>query len=95
MNHLKQFIFKSLLLLVSFITLSAVCNCQTCAAKVPSTQKRQLNEGWVFLRHDVGSIKEAVSPAKILQWEKVTLPHCFNASDAVEPTRNYYRGPGC
>jgi beta-galactosidase len=27
-------------------------------------------------------------------WEKVTLPHCFNARDAVDPDVNYYEGPG-
>ena len=25
---------------------------------------------------------------------KVTLPHCFNAEDAVDPDVNYYQGPG-
>ena len=27
-------------------------------------------------------------------WTKVTLPHCFNAEDAVDPDLNYYQGPG-
>lgn len=27
-------------------------------------------------------------------WEKVSLPHCFNASDAVDPDVKYYQGQG-
>ena len=26
-------------------------------------------------------------------WTKVSLPHCLNASDAVDPDVNYYQGP--
>jgi len=27
-------------------------------------------------------------------WQQVTLPHCFNAEDAVDPDINYYQGAG-
>ncbi|HEX7653679.1 MAG TPA: glycoside hydrolase family 2 TIM barrel-domain containing protein, partial [Verrucomicrobiae bacterium] len=27
-------------------------------------------------------------------WTPVTLPHCFNARDAVDPDAHYYQGPG-
>ncbi len=62
--------------------------------------KTRLNDGWKFLRSDLGSIWEAVRPFKVGDpegvplWESVTLPHCFNASDAVDPEMNYYQGPG-
>ena len=29
-----------------------------------------------------------------VNWTPVTLPHCFNAYDAVDPDREYYEGPG-
>ena len=69
-------------------------------AKVPTTQKQRLNEGWLFLRGDIGNIWEAVRPAVegnpefLPLWTEVTLPHCFNAEDAVDPDVNYYQGPG-
>ncbi len=60
----------------------------------------RLNDNWKFLRGDIGGIWEAVRPVKagnpesVPIWENVTLPHCFNASDAVDPDVNYYQGPG-
>jgi len=62
--------------------------------------KIRLNENWKFLKSDLGGIWEAVRPVKDGNpesypiWENVTLPHCFNASDAVDPDVNYYQGPG-
>ena len=61
----------------------------------------RLNDNWKFLRSNIGSAWEAVRP--ILKegnpecqpgWQDVTLPHCFNATDCVEPDANYYQGPG-
>jgi beta-galactosidase len=60
----------------------------------------RLNDNWKFLKSDLGGIWEAVRPAKVGDpetvplWESVTLPHCFNAGDAVDPDVNYYQGPG-
>lgn len=70
------------------------------ATTVPAADKIRLNDGWEFLRSDLGSPWEAVRPAKagspetVPIWETVTLPHCFNAEDAVDPDVNYYQGPG-
>lgn len=64
---------------------------------VPADQKIRLNEGWMFLKSDLGSIWEAVRPKQkedVPIWQPVTLPHCFNAYDAVDPDLNYYQGPG-
>ena len=70
-------------------------------AKVPVMgNKIRLTDNWEFLRQDVGNIWELVRPVKKGQpeeqpiWTKVTLPHCFNAEDAVDPDLNYYQGPG-
>lgn len=70
-------------------------------AKVPATSNKiRLTDNWEFLRQDVGNVWELVRPMKKGQpeelplWTKVTLPHCFNAEDAVDPDLNYYQGPG-
>ncbi|WP_352432869.1 glycoside hydrolase family 2 TIM barrel-domain containing protein [Mucilaginibacter sp. PAMB04168] len=63
-------------------------------------QARRLNNNWEFLRQDLGGIWESVrpvtqgNPESVPLWKTVTLPHCFNASDAVDPDVNYYQGPG-
>ncbi|WP_301384749.1 glycoside hydrolase family 2 TIM barrel-domain containing protein [uncultured Duncaniella sp.] len=67
---------------------------------VPQDSKIRLNEGWMFVRTDLGNIWEAVRPVKKDNpeeypfWHSVTLPHCFNAEDCVDPDVNYYQGPG-
>src|SRR6476661_5081693 len=68
--------------------------------QVYAQQKERLNTNWEFLKQDLGGIWEAVrpvgkgNPEEVPLWEKVTLPHCFNAYDAVDPNKNYYQGPG-
>ncbi|MFN0254189.1 glycoside hydrolase family 2 TIM barrel-domain containing protein [Pedobacter ureilyticus] len=64
-------------------------------------QKAQrLNTGWEFVKQDLGGIWEAVrpvgkgNPEELPFWQKVSLPHCFNATDAVDPNVHYYQGPG-
>lgn len=69
-------------------------------AQINYQNKERLITGWEFLREDLGSVWEAVRPAKagepetVPLWSKVELPHCFNAEDAVDPDVNYYQGPG-
>ncbi len=88
-----MFRYSTFLLILCFVA-------TTLDAKIPSTQKQRLNEGWLFLRSDIGNIWEAVRPAAdgapetVPLWTVVTLPHCFNAEDAVDPDVNYYQGPG-
>jgi beta-galactosidase len=63
-------------------------------------QKTRLINNWEFLRQDLGGVWEAVrpvvkgNPESVPVWTQVTLPHCFNARDAVDPDVNYYQGPG-
>ncbi|MGF7230397.1 glycoside hydrolase family 2 protein [Arachidicoccus sp.] len=60
----------------------------------------RLTQNWEFLKEDLGSVWEAVrpyqpgDPQSVPLWQRVTLPHCFNARDAVDPDVNYYEGPG-
>ncbi|GHN02547.1 beta-galactosidase [Cytophagales bacterium WSM2-2] len=62
-------------------------------------QKIRLNDHWEFLKQDLGGIWEAVrpvgkgNPESVPLWENVSLPHCVNAADAVDPDVNYYQGP--
>lgn len=81
-----------ILWLLSFVFYAAAQN-------ISSNQHRLINN-WQFLRQDLGGIWEAVrfskpgDPTTVPIWENVSLPHCFNAEDAVDPDVNYYQGPG-
>lgn len=85
--------------LLIYILLSAILSGNV-LAKIPVKQKERLNENWVFVAHDLGGVWEAVRPAKKdspeeqVVWKKVSLPHCFNAEDAVDPDVKYYQGAG-
>lgn len=65
-----------------------------------SRHSERLIENWQFVKQDLGGVWEAIRPAKpgrpetVPIWTDVTLPHCFNATDAVNPYVNYYQGPG-
>jgi len=86
-----RYIILAVLLSVLSLNLSAQINYEN---------KQRLNDGWEFLKSDLGSIWESVRPTgkgdpeTVPLWTKVTLPHCFNAEDAVDPDINYYQGPG-
>jgi len=90
MKNVYKFIF--------FIGLLFTGTSLFCQINYPS--KIRLNTGWEFLKGDLGSIWEGVRPVKLDApelspiWESVTLPHCFNAEDAVDPYTNYYEGTG-
>jgi beta-galactosidase len=77
------------------LSLAATLWCLTMSAQ----QKTRLNENWEFLKQDLGGIWEAVrpvgkgNPESVPLWESVSLPHCVNAMDAVDPDVNYYQGP--
>lgn len=69
------------------------------AAPLQGQQSIRLNNNWEFLKQDLGGIWEAVrpvvkgNPESVPLWQAVTLPHCVNAEDAVDPNVNYYQGP--
>lgn len=88
---MKKYIFLFLTLFL-FVDIHSVV--------IPSSEKTRLNDGWEFIRQDMGSAWEVMRPSRAGQpesvplWTPVTLPHCFNAEDAVDPDVNYYQGPG-
>lgn len=55
---------------------------------------------WQFIRMDVAGTWEVFRPApagkpeSVPLWRNVTLPHCWNSEDAVDPDKNYYQGVG-
>ena len=63
-------------------------------------QKIRLTEDWEFVRSDVSSLADVLGTSNASNlssnpvWEKIALPHCFNAFDAVDPDKPYYKGVG-
>ena len=59
-----------------------------------------IDADWQFIRQDMANAWEvfrpvqAGKPESVPLWQPVSLPHCFNAQDAVDPDVNYYQGPG-
>ncbi|MDD4971485.1 MAG: glycoside hydrolase family 2 TIM barrel-domain containing protein [Paludibacter sp.] len=87
----KQSLFPFILLI---LCIGTSLNAQT-------ESKIRLNDNWKYLKGDLGNVWETVrpivkpgNPECVPLWEAVTLPHCFNASDGVDPDVNYYQGPG-
>ena len=59
--------------------------------------KQRLLKGWEHYRGQLGGIWEVWRGKKAsdnVTWDKVDMPHCFNAYDAVDPDNAYYQGPG-
>ncbi|MDB5190808.1 MAG: glycoside hydrolase family 2 protein [Segetibacter sp.] len=82
--RIKQVIFACMLL---------------CCEALYAQQRTRLNDNWQFVKQDLGGVWEAVrsvkagNPEDVPLWTNVTLPHCYNAEDAVDPYVNYYQGP--
>ncbi len=58
---------------------------------------QRLAAGWEYYQGSLGSIWEiwrGEAATDNVTWTPVTLPHCFNARDAVDPDVRYYQGPG-
>jgi beta-galactosidase len=69
----------------------------TCANFAGAETSQRLDAGWEFYQGSLGSTWEIWRGDKAtdnVAWQPVTLPHCFNARDAVDPEAHYYQGPG-
>lgn len=83
-------LYKNIILFL----LAGLCQYSLCAQKT-----QRLESNWQFLKQDIGGVWEAVrpviknNPEAVPVWTSVTLPHCANADDAVDPDRSYYQGP--
>ena len=60
---------------------------------VPISAKR-LDTGWEFRQGPIDGIWAAWRTEDNDQWQPATLPHCFNADDACDPDKPYFRGQG-
>jgi len=80
--------FRRILLLGVLLAFSGALRAQT---------RESLDNGWECYQGSLGSIWEIWRGDKAtdnVTWQKVTLPHCFNARDSVDPDVRYYQGPG-
>ena len=68
-----------------------------CANLLAADTMRRLSEGWEYYQGSLGSTWEVWrgdAASDNVAWSKVTLPHCFNGRDSVDPDVKYYQGPG-
>lgn len=62
--------------------------------------RQQIDAGWQFIKQDMANAWEVFRPVQpgkpesVPLWSDVNLPHCWNATDAVDPDVNYYQGYG-
>ena len=64
----------------------------------PAAHSERLLKGWECYRGNLGGVWEVFrgkAASDNVAWDKIeSMPHCFNAHDAVDPDRGYYQGPG-
>jgi beta-galactosidase len=71
--------------------------CVNLIASSSADTSQHLSTGWEFYQGSLGSVWEVWRGDKAsdnVTWTPITLPHCFNARDAVDPDVRYYQGPG-
>lgn len=54
----------------------------------------RLSDGWEFFKGPLGGPWEVWHSQELAEFEKVAMPHCFNAMDGCDPDVSYYRGQG-
>ena len=81
---------------VAAATLIPVASAQSYSATPNSTTSETLATDWEYFRGSLGGIWDVWrgDTAESTVWQKVEVPHCFNARDAVDPDEPYYEGPG-
>lgn len=55
---------------------------------------QRLDAGWEFHEGPLEGAQQAWESHQSSQWQKVTLPHCYNGMDACDPDKPYFRGQG-
>jgi len=64
------------------------------AQQKPDERIFRLDAGWEFHSGPLSGADKAWSPASGSEWVQINLPHCFNAIDACDPDKPYFRGHG-
>ena len=80
------------IILLSFLAFANITH-----ALAADGAKHQLSGGWEFYQGSLGSpweVWRGDAASDNVMWSAVTLPHCFNGRDAVDPDVRYYQGPG-
>src|SRR5579875_3138913 len=82
-----------------FVGAAAVMPSIAWAATTPAgedtpTAPVRLSEGWEFFKGPLGGPWEVWHSEELGVFDKVAMPHCFNAMDGCDPDVAYYRGPG-
>ena len=54
----------------------------------------RLDTGWQFRRGAIGGVGKIWGADEGESWQTAELPHCFNALDACDPDKPYFRGQG-
>lgn len=83
--------------LKSSALVSAAAMTSLCFAESGSQNTTRLLTGWEYHRGSLGGpweIWKGQSGGDHASWQIISLPHCFNARDAVDPDEHYYQGPG-
>lgn len=67
-----------------FTTIALILGCLC----LPATgrQRETINDNWYFFQGDAPGAEQ-------VNWQKINLPHCWNATDSYQ-TQDYYRGSG-
>ena len=93
----REFLHSSALATASAYTGPAVLAGQALSHVEKPSNSQRLVKDWEHYRGSLGGPWEVFFGGKAgdqVRWQKVDLPHCFNARDAVDPDQTYYRGQG-
>ncbi len=93
-HFVPRFALKSLLASLLFFCLISLSQAESLS---DSESSQRLDAGWEYTKGDIGGVWEAIrieNSSNLPAWEEVSLPHCFNGTDSVNPYVAYYQGPG-
>jgi beta-galactosidase len=82
---------------ITLTWLGLACLAWALAPAICAADTQPLDAGWEYYQGSLGGLWEiwrGAAASDNVKWAAVTLPHCFNARDSVDPDRTYYQGPG-
>ncbi len=98
MNKILPFsAFSSVVLSLAILVTSSVGSIAMGSSFSSPPESQRLIHEWEFVKGDLGGVWEALrieNSSNLPVWEKVSLPHSYNALDGVDPDVPYYQGPG-
>ncbi len=63
-------------------------------AAAPVQDQTRLSSGWQYYQGPLDPPFQVWHSEELVNWQAVTVPHCFNAYDGCDPDTPAYRGPG-